>query len=385
MLPAACGGGAVSARQVVVGLSGGVDSSVAALRLRDAGNVVTGLFMKNWDEAAFEGRGGGECQSDRDRRDAVAVCGRLGIRLAVRDFSAAYREAVFAELLAGYAAGRTPNPDVLCNREIKFGPFLDAALALGADAIATGHYARVEGDYPRRRLLRAADADKDQTYFLHLLEQTQLARVEFPLGALTKPEVRRIAHEAGLPTAAKKDSTGLCFIGERDFRAFLSGFLPAQRGEIRAADGRLLGQHPGAIYFTLGQRDGLGLGGVRGAADGAWYVVARDVARNLLVVDQDPMSPYLLARVVHTERAHWIAGTAPGAVFDAHAQLRHRHTPQPCRVQLADDGGLQVRFEQPQRAAAPGQSLVLYAGDECLGGASIRGHDAPLPRALEAA
>lgn len=375
----------MNTRSVVVGMSGGVDSSVAALCLRDAGHALTGLFMRNWDEAAFEGRTRGECQADRDRRDAVAVCGRLGIRLQVRDFSEAYREAVFAKFLAGYAAGLTPNPDVLCNREIKFGPFLDEALALGADAVATGHYARIEGEYPHRRLLRAVDADKDQTYFLHLLDQRQLARVMFPLGGMTKPEVRQRAAEAGLPTAAKKDSTGLCFIGERDFRSFLSGFLPADPGEIRDCSGRVLGTHPGALYFTLGQRDGLGLGGVRGAADGAWYVVGRDVTRNVLVVDQASDSPYLLSRNVQTDTAHWIAGTPPASTFDAQAQLRHRQPPQSCRVRVEADGRLDVRFDQPQRAAASGQSLVLYQGEVCLGGATIRGSDAPLPPALAAA
>jgi tRNA-specific 2-thiouridylase len=364
-------------------MSGGVDSSVAALRLRDAGHAVTGLFMRNWDEALSEGRARGECQADRDRRDAVAVCGRLGLRLQVRDFSEAYRASVFAEFLAGYAAGRTPNPDVLCNREIKFGPFLDEARALGAEAIATGHYARIEGEYPHRRLLRAVDTDKDQTYFLHLLDQRQLANVMFPLGGLSKPQVRQCAADAGLPTATKKDSTGLCFIGERDFRSFLAGFLPAGEGEIHASDGRVLGRHPGAIYFTLGQRDGLGLGGVRGAAEGAWYVVARDVARNLLVVDQDPMSPYLLSHTVYTDVAHWIAGAPPAEDFTAFAQLRHRQPPQACRVRVQADGHLAVTFEQPQRAAAPGQSLVLYLDETCLGGAAIHDSDAPRPRALE--
>ena len=364
----------MTAPGVVVGVSGGVDSSVAALLLRDAGQRVAGLFMDNWADD-----GSGECRAEADRRDAVAVCGRLGIPLHVRDFSREYRDEVFSQFLAGYAAGRTPNPDVLCNREIKFRHFLDAARELGAGAIATGHYARSARDAAGRwQLLRAADRDKDQTYFLHQLGQEALAATRFPLGALGKPEVRAMAAAAALPTAAKRDSTGICFIGERDFRAFLSRYLPARPGEIRDPAGRVLGEHPGAWLFTLGQRAGLRIGGRSGHGQAPWYVVAKDVARNVLTVDQGADSPYLLSTMLRTGPAHWIAGAPPAPDFRCTAQHRHRQKEEDCDVTVQDDGSLLVRFARPQRAATPGQSVVLYAGDACLGGAVIDATDAPL-------
>jgi tRNA-uridine 2-sulfurtransferase len=363
---------------VVVGMSGGVDSSVAALLLRDAGEAVAGLFMRNWDDD-----GSGQCRAEEDRRDAVAVCGRLGIPIHFRDFSREYLEGVFAHFLSEYAAGRTPNPDVLCNREVKFRHFLDAARALGADRIATGHYARIDRADGRWRLLRAADRGKDQSYFLHQLGQAQLAATVFPLGELDKARVRSIARAAGLPTHAKKDSTGICFIGERDFRRFLSRYLPARPGEIRDPAGRVLGEHPGVFYFTLGQREGLQLGGVRGRAQAPWYVVHKDVARNVLVVDQGADSPHLLSRTLTSEPAHWIAGAAPAARLACAAQVRYRQPDQDCEVVVEDDGSLKIRFAAPQRAVAPGQSVVLYAGEACLGGAVIAATDAPLPAALE--
>ncbi|WP_242107612.1 tRNA 2-thiouridine(34) synthase MnmA [Luteimonas aquatica] len=365
--------------RTVVGMSGGVDSSVAALLLRDAGEPVAGLFMQNWADD-----GSGECRAEDDRRDAVAVCGRLGLPIHFRDFSREYWDGVFAHFIAEYAAGRTPNPDVLCNREIKFKHFLDAAHALGAERIATGHYARVARAGGRWQLLRARDRAKDQSYFLHQLGQAQLAATVFPLGELAKPEVRRIAAEAGLPTAAKKDSTGICFIGERDFREFLSRYLPARPGEMRTPDGRKVGTHPGVFYFTLGQREGLQLGGVRGFDAAPWYVVGKDVERNLLFVDQGSDSPYLLSRLARTEAAHWIAGAPPAAAFACTAQIRYRQTDEACEVRVADDGTLQARFARPQRAMTPGQSLVLYDGEACLGGAVIAATDAALeqPRPL---
>ncbi|MGN6512214.1 MAG: tRNA 2-thiouridine(34) synthase MnmA [Lysobacteraceae bacterium] len=366
-----------AAPRVVVGMSGGVDSSVAALLLRREGVSLAGLFMRNWDEDA-----GGDCRAEDDRRDAVAVCGRLGMPIHFRDFSHEYWTGVFEHFLAEYAAGRTPNPDVLCNREIKFKHFLDAAHALGADAIATGHYARVAQAGGRHRLLRAADRSKDQSYFLHQLGQEQLAATRFPLGGLHKHEVRRIAAEAGLPTAAKRDSTGICFIGERDFREFLARYLPARPGEIRDPQDRVLGTHPGVFYFTLGQREGLQLGGVRGRAAAPWYVVGKDVAGNVLYVDQGSDSPWLQSRSLRSEAAHWIGGAPPARVFECAAQTRYRQQDQACEVRVRDDGGLDVRFAQPQRAVTPGQSLVLYAGDECLGGAVIAATDAPLERRL---
>ena len=367
----------MTAARTIVGMSGGVDSSVAALLLKQAGEDIAGLFMQNWADD-----GSGDCRAEDDRRDAVAVCGRLGIPIHFRDFSREYWDGVFAHFLAEYAAGRTPNPDVLCNREIKFKYFLDAARELGAEAIATGHYARVERIGNVHCLLRAADRSKDQSYFLHQLGQAQLAATKFPLGDSIKSDVRAIAREAGLPTHAKKDSTGICFIGERDFREFLSRYLPAKAGEIRDPHGHVLGEHPGVFYFTLGQREGLQLGGVRGREPAPWYVVGKDVARNVLVVDQGSESLYLLSQVLWSEPAHWIAGAPPAARFQCMAQTRYRQQEEVCEVEVRDDGGLQVRFARPQRAVTPGQSLVLYTGDVCLGGAVIAATDAPLEQRL---
>lgn len=361
------------AARIIVGMSGGVDSSVAALLLQRAGESIAGLFMRNWNDD-----GQGDCRAEDDRRDAVAVCGRLGLRLHFRDFSRQYWDEVFQHFLSEYAAGRTPNPDVLCNREVKFKHFLHAALELGAERIATGHYARVarlEGGW---RLLRAADRSKDQSYFLHQLSQAQLARTLFPLGEVAcKEDVRALAQGAGLATAAKKDSTGICFIGERDFREFLSRYLPMREGEIRDPQGQLLGRHQGVFFHTLGQRGGLNIGGVRGRGAAPWYVVGKNVERNLLIVDQGDDSPYLHSQTLYSESAHWIAGAPPARVFDCTAQVRYRQAEQPCQVQVLDDGSLRVRFEQAQRAVTPGQSLVLYHGPVCLGGAVIHTTDAP--------
>ena len=364
----------MSVARTIVGMSGGVDSSVAALQLLEAGEPIAGLFMRNWAEDDS-----GDCRAEDDRRDAVAVCGRLGISMHFRDFSSEYWAGVFAHFLDEYAAGRTPNPDVLCNREIKFKHFLDAAHALGAERIATGHYARVDHAGPRARLLRAVDRNKDQSYFLHQLGQAQLAATVFPLGHLAKDEVRRIARDAALPTHAKKDSTGICFIGERDFREFLARYLPATPGEIRDPSGAVVGEHPGVFFFTLGQREGLHIGGVRGRAAAPWYVVAKDVANNVLVVDQGSDSPWLASNVSWTETAHWIAGSPPGVDFACTAQTRYRQRDEPCTVRVRDDGTLEVAFARPQRAVTPGQSLVLYDGDACLGGAIIDRTDAPSP------
>jgi tRNA-specific 2-thiouridylase len=383
-------GAAAGKASIVVGVSGGVDSSVAALLLREQGFEVTGLFMQNWAEddaqdsaSAAEGRkpkaaGSGDCRAEDDRRDAVAVCGKLGLPIRFRDFSREYWDGVFQHFLSEYAAGRTPNPDVLCNREIKFKHFLDAAHELGAAAIATGHYARVDCLDGRYRLLRAKDRGKDQSYFLHQLGQAQLAATRFPLGELHKDEVRRIAAEHGLATAAKKDSTGICFIGERDFRQFLSRYLPARPGEIRTPDGRRVGEHPGVFYFTLGQREGLNIGGVRGRPQAPWFVVGKDIERNVLFVDQGHDSPWLQSTTLRSEPASWIAGRAPAKHFRCTAQTRYRQPDEACEVDVLDDGSLSVRFDRPQRAVTPGQSLVLYDGDACLGGAVILSTDAPV-------
>ncbi|WP_225763802.1 tRNA 2-thiouridine(34) synthase MnmA [Stenotrophomonas sp. Marseille-Q4652] len=367
----------MSAPRIVVGVSGGVDSSVAALRLVQQGEPVAGLFMQNWADD-----GSGECRAEEDRRDAVAVCGKLGIPFHFRDFSSEYWAGVFEHFLAEYAAGRTPNPDVLCNREVKFKHFLDAARELGAERIATGHYARIDQHGGQWRLLRGADRSKDQSYFLHQLGQEQLAATLFPIGELEKTDLRRIAREAGLPTHAKKDSTGICFIGERDFRQFLGHYLPAREGEIRDPQDRPIARHPGVFYFTLGQREGLNIGGVRGRPAAPWYVVGKDVANNILYVDQDHDSPWLQSARLLTEDAHWVAGSAPGRVFECTAQTRYRQPDEPCTVTVQDDGRLSVRFDRPQRAVTPGQSLVLYDGQSCLGGAVIASTDAPLERRL---
>lgn len=375
----------MSAPRIIVGMSGGVDSSVAALLLRDQAlsdpsRSVAGLFMTNWADD-----GSGDCRAEEDRRDAVAVCGRLGLPIHFRDFSGEYWAGVFEHFLAEYAAGRTPNPDVLCNREIKFKHFLDAAHALGAEFIATGHYARVRERDGEWQLLRAVDRSKDQSYFLHQLGQRQLSATLFPLGELIKTDVRRMATEAGLPTAAKKDSTGICFIGERDFREFLSQYLPARPGPMVTPDGHRVGEHPGVFYFTLGQREGLHIGGVKGFAAAPWFVVGKRVRDNTLIVDQGTDSPYLFSTRLWTEAAHWIAGAPPSAGFACTAQTRYRQQDEACEVLVAADGTLSVAFERPQRAVTPGQSLVLYRDEVCLGGAVIAATDAPLEAAERAA
>jgi tRNA-specific 2-thiouridylase len=299
-----------------------------------------------------------------------------------RDFSKEYWEGVFAHFLAEYAAGRTPNPDVLCNREVKFKHFLDAARELGAEKIATGHYARIVEENGFSKLLRAVDRNKDQSYFLHQLGQTQLSATLFPVGELQKSDLRGIARDAGLSTHDKKDSTGICFIGERDFREFLGRYLPAKTGEMRDPSGRRIGEHPGVFYFTLGQREGLQIGGVRGRAAAPWYVVGKDVPNNVLYVDQDTQSPFLHSTTLWSETAHWVSGSPPAAGFECTAQTRYRQGDEPCNVEVAEDGTLLVRFPRPQRAVTPGQSLVLYQGDECLGGAVIARTNAPLEQQL---
>ena len=359
------------ADRIILGVSGGVDSSVAAWCLRESGADVTGLFMQNWQDD-----GSGDCRAEDDRRDALRVCGQLGLPFLARDFSADYWSGVFETFLAEYRAGRTPNPDVLCNREIKFKTFLDAARALGADRIATGHYARVDERDGRWRLLRGRDAGKDQSYFLHQLGQAQLAATLFPVGDLPKAEVRAIADRLGLATAKKKDSTGICFIGERDFREFLSRYIAIRPGDIVDPRGVVLGRHDGIAFYTLGQREGLGIGGVRGRPDAPWFVVGKDIDRNRLVVDQGD-SPLLASTRLRSEAMHWIAGEAPAFPLRCEGQVRYRQPPQACTVHPAGDG-IEVVFDQPQRAVTPGQSVVLYLGEECLGGAVIAATDAAL-------
>ncbi len=354
------------AGRVVVAMSGGVDSSVAALTLLRAGHDVQGLYMSNWKEDEE-----GYCSSAEDFQDARRVCEELGIPLHRVSFAREYRDQVFAHFLAEYAAGRTPNPDVLCNREIKFGACLAYARRLGAEQFATGHYARVGSGPGGPRLLRAVDAGKDQTYFLHAVNQDALAITLFPAGNLHKQEVRDIARAAGLPVFAKRDSTGICFIGERPFRRFLETYLPAQPGQIETDSGERIGEHAGLMYYTLGQRAGLGLGGRRGALDAPWYVAAKDLARNVLVVVQQTDHPLLMSRGLEAGPVHWIAGAPPANRFDCLVQVRYRQTAEPCTVRLADGGSVQVDFARAQRAVTPGQYAVFYDRDACLGGGVI--------------
>jgi tRNA-specific 2-thiouridylase len=352
--------------KVIVGLSGGVDSSVAAWLLKQQGFDVVGVFMKNWEDDDTDSY----CTSREDLVDAASVADVIGIDLQAVNFAAEYRERVFAHFLREYRAGRTPNPDVLCNSEIKFAAFLDHALSLGADWIATGHYARVQRGLAGVELLKAADATKDQSYFLHRLTQAQLAPVRFPVGAIGKREVREIARREGLPTWAKKDSTGICFIGERPFREFLARYLPREPGEIVDAAGRAIGRHEGLSYYTLGQRQGLGIGGTRGGAGTPWFVADKDPARNTLTVVQGHDHPMLHARSVSAIDVHWIAGTAPPLPARLAAKTRYRMADAPCDVQGTGDS-IVATFATPQWAPTPGQYLVLYDGDLCLGGGVI--------------
>ncbi|HEV2540422.1 MAG TPA: tRNA 2-thiouridine(34) synthase MnmA [Frateuria sp.] len=358
--------------KVMLGVSGGVDSSVAALLLQRAGHEVEGLFMQNWED---DGQSG-PCTADADRKDALAVCGRLGLPFHVRNFAAEYWRDVFEHFLSEYRAGRTPNPDVLCNREIKFKTFLDEARALGAEKIATGHYARVDRRDGHYRLLRALDTAKDQTYFLHALGQQQLAATLFPVGEIEKTQVRELARTAALPTHAKKDSTGICFIGERDFRRFLARYIPARPGEMRTPEGALVGQHQGTMYYTLGQRNGLGIGGRQGRSGEPWYVVGKDVSANVLYVAQGGESHWLQSRRATAHAPSWVAGAAPSTPFRCTAKTRYRQADQACEVHVEADR-VEVRFDDPQRAVTPGQSVVFYAGEACLGGAVIAATDAP--------
>jgi tRNA-specific 2-thiouridylase len=357
--------------QIIVGMSGGVDSSVTALLLARQGADIAGLFMQNWEEDERFG----ECQADRDRADALRVCAKLGIAFHTRNFAAEYWDQVFESFLSEYRAGRTPNPDVLCNREIKFKTFLDHARALGAERIATGHYARTDNLDGRHRLLRGRDGNKDQSYFLYTLGQEQLAATLFPVGELPKPEVRALAHEAELQTHDKKDSTGICFIGERDFREFLGQYIPAQRGELRTPDDRRIGEHDGVMYYTLGQRNGLGIGGRKDAGSGAWYVVGKDVAKNVLYVAQGGENEWLQSRRLSAVELSWTSARAPAAEFACTAKTRYRQADQSCRVRV-DGTRCTVEFDAPQRAVTPGQSVVFYAGEECLGGGIIEATDA---------
>ena len=350
--------------KVVVGLSGGVDSAVAAWLLQEQGHEVLGVFMKNWEADDDDPA----CPARQDFLDVLAVGDTLGIEVELVNFAAEYRERVFSYFLREYQAGRTPNPDILCNSEIKFKAFLEDAQKRGADYIATGHYAgRGTDAQGRATLLRGLDANKDQSYFLHRLSQAQLAPVLFPLSELPKPRVRELARSIGLPNAAKKDSTGICFIGERPFREFLERYLPRHPGPLRTPDGVTVGEHQGLMYYTLGQRQGLGIGG----AGEPWYVAGKDIAANVLVVVQGHDHPLLSSSVLRAQDVSWVAGEAPDYGKNYTAKTRYRQEDAACRIIASEGGGLEVRFESPQWAVTPGQSVVFYNGRVCLGGGVI--------------
>lgn len=361
--------------RVIVGMSGGVDSSVSALLLKQAGFAVEGLFMKNWEEDD----GTEYCTALTDLADAQAVADRIGIKLHTANFAAEYWDKVFEHFLAEYGAGRTPNPDILCNKEIKFRAFLDYAMTLGADYIATGHYARrsfVDAD-GKANLLRGLDDNKDQSYFLHAVGGDKLAKTLFPVGELPKPQVRAIAEQYQLATAHKKDSTGICFIGERRFKDFLQQYLPAKPGDIYTDDGTRIGRHDGLMYYTLGQRGGIGIGGVKDRDEAAWFVLEKDLANNRLIVGQGHDHPRLQSKSLVAYQVDWVVAPPP-QVFDTDglrctAKTRYRQPDQACTLYAdnADASRVRVVFDAPQRAVTPGQSCVLYADAVCLGGGVI--------------
>jgi len=361
----------ISKPAVIVGMSGGVDSSVSALLLQQQGYAVEGLFMKNWDEDD----GTDYCTAKADLADAERVCEKLGIKLHTANFAAEYWDNVFEHFLAEYKAGRTPNPDILCNREIKFKVFLEYARMLGGELIATGHYVRRADRDGHTYLLKGLDPNKDQSYFLHAVGEAEFNRSLFPVGELEKPEVRRIAEQHGLVTHNKKDSTGICFIGERRFKDFLQQYLPAQPGLIETSEGTVIGEHSGLMYHTIGQRQGLGIGGVKGANEAPWFVVRKDLTRNILVVAQGTDHPLLFNNRLIAQQTHWINGVPPAYQFQCTAKVRYRQADQVCTVDVAGDGKLTVVFNEPQRAVTPGQSVVFYQGDVCLGGAVIESTD----------
>lgn len=355
--------------RVVIGMSGGVDSSVAAWLLKQQGYEVIGLFMKNWeddDDSEY-------CSTRQDWLDVASVADLIGIDVEAVNFAAEYKDRVFAEFLREYSAGRTPNPDVLCNAEIKFKAFLDHAMRLGASAIATGHYARVRQNATGVELLKATDLTKDQSYFLHRLNQEQLSRVMFPLGAIHKKQVREIAEKIGLPNAKKKDSTGICFIGERPFREFLSRYLPSQPGPMKTPDGQVVGQHIGLAFYTLGQRKGIGLGGSRDGSGDAWYVGAKDLANNTLIVVQGHEHPLLQAMSLHAADASWVSGRPPEFIRNQYAaKTRYRQADAACDItDTSNPAEFTLTFKEAQWAVTPGQSAVVYDGEVCLGGGII--------------
>lgn len=357
-----------SSNKVIIGMSGGVDSSVAALLLLEQGYSVEGLFMKNWEEDDTDTF----CSATQDVADAQSVCDKLGIRLHTVNFAAEYWDNVFANFLSEYKAGRTPNPDILCNREIKFKAFLEYAKHLGAQYIATGHYVDKLTNDANYKLAKASDANKDQSYFLYTLSQEQLHYALFPLANLEKPQVREIAAQAGFINQNKKDSTGICFIGERKFKDFLQTFLPATPGQILTEDGKVIGKHDGLMYYTLGQRQGLGIGGINAAANEPWFVLEKDLVNNNLIVGQGHDNPRLFAPALIAQQLSWVNKTPPANTFECMAKIRYRQTDQACKVVIDHHNNTcKVSFAVPQRAITPGQSIVFYDDTVCLGGGII--------------
>ena len=349
--------------RVVVGMSGGVDSSVAALLLKEQGYDVIGIFMKNWDDTDENG----VCTATEDYEDVIRVCNQIGIPYYAVNFEKQYWDKVFTYFLDEYRAGRTPNPDVMCNKEIKFKAFLEHALNLGADYLATGHYARVEDRDGERKMLRGLDENKDQTYFLNQLDQSQLERVLFPIGNLEKKRVRELAVEAELATATKKDSTGICFIGERNFKEFLGNYLPAQPGNMETMSGEVKGKHDGLMYYTIGQRQGLGIGG----SGEPWFVVGKDLERNVLLVEQGFHNELLYSDSITAVNVSFVSDKPKAKTFECTAKFRYRQPDNAVTVELQDDGTAKVFFKEPIRAVTPGQAVVFYDGEECLGGGTI--------------
>ncbi len=352
---------------VAIGLSGGVDSSVAAYLLKQQGFRVFAIFMQNWESSNDDPH----CTAEQDLTDARVICDTLGIELHTVNFSRTYWDNVFAHCLEEFKAGRTPNPDILCNREIKFKVLLQHAKALGADKLATGHYVRRGAHNDKATLLKGLDDNKDQSYFLYAILQDQLAQSLFPIGELIKPDVRRIATEQHFITSAKKDSTGICFIGERRFKDFLSEFILAQPGNMELEDGKVIGRHDGIMFYTIGQRKGLNIGGMKNQSEDAWYVLDKDVKRNVLIVGQGHNNPRLFKSELLCEQLTWIAGEQPQLDKVYHAKTRYRQSDQACRIEQITDTQFKVSFEQPQRAITAGQSVVFYEQDRCLGGGII--------------
>ncbi len=354
-------------KKIIVGMSGGVDSSVTALKLLEQGYQVSGLFMKNWEEDD----GTDQCTALEDLADAQQVCDKLGITLETVNFAAEYWDEVFEVFLSEFKAGRTPNPDILCNKHVKFKAFLNYAVDLGADYIATGHYARVDCINGEYRLLKGLDPGKEQSYFLYTMGQKQLSRTLFPIGHMLKSEIRALAKHAGFDNYRKKDSTGICFIGERKFKEFLQRFLPNQPGEMRTPEGRCVGRHQGLMYYTLGQRQGLGIGGVKDAPDEPWYVLHKDLQNNVLIVGQGHDHPLLLHNTLEAGQLDWVNDREIPAPLTCAAKTRYRQPDQACRVEPLAGNRCRVTFQQAQRAITPGQSVVFYNGEQCLGGGVI--------------